>query len=64
MLAAVLDLRGKAKLHGCFKALRCLAGVGHILRVAVLVQRAQRQTVLVLAGVTVVVSPLGREIGL
>ena len=64
VLAAVLDLRGKAKLHGCFKALRCLAGVGHILRVAVLVQRAQRQTVLVLAGVTVVVSPLGREIGL
>ena len=64
VLAAVLDLRGKAKLHGCFKALRCLAGVGHKLRVAVLVQRAQRQTVLVLAGVTVVVSPLGREIGL
>ena len=64
VLAAVLDLRGKAELHGCFKALRCLAGVGHILRVAVLVQRAQRQTVLVLAGVTVVVSPLGREIGL
>ena len=64
VLAAVLDLRGKAKLHGCFKALRCLAGVGHILRVAVLVQRAQRQTVLVLTGVTVVVSPLGREIGL
>ena len=64
VLAAVLDLRGKAKLHGCFKALRCLAGVGHILRVAVLFQRAQRQTVLVLAGVTVVVSPLGREIGL
>ena len=65
VLAAVaLDPRGKAELHGCFKALRCLAGVGHILRVAVLVQRAQRQTVLVLAGVTVVVSPLGREIGL
>ena len=65
VLAAVaLDLRGKAELHGCFKTLRCLAGVGHILRVAVLFQRAQRQTVLVLAGVTVVVSPLGREIGL
>ena len=64
VLAAVLDLRGKAELHGCFKALRCLAGVGHKLRAAVLFQRAQRQTVLVLAGVTVVVSPLGREIGL
>ena len=65
VLAAVaLDLRGKAELHGCFKTLRCLAGVGHILRVAVLVQLAQRQTVLVLAGVTVVVTPLGREIGL
>ena len=65
VLAAVaLDLRGKAELHGCFKAFRCLAGVGHIVRVAVLFQRAQRQTVLVLAGVTVVVSPLGREIGL
>ena len=64
VLAAVLDLRGKAELHGCFKALRCLAGVGHKLRVAVLVQLAQRQTVLVLAGVTVAVSPLGREIGL
>ena len=65
VLAAVaLDLRGKAELHGCFKAFRCLAGVGHIVRVAVLFQLAQRQTVLVLAGVTVVVSPLGREIGL
>ena len=65
VLAAVaLDSRGKAELHGCFKALRCLAGVGHKLRVAVLVQLAQRQTVLVLAGVTVVVTPLGREIGL
>ena len=65
VLAAVaLDLRGKAELHGCFKALRCLAGVGHKLRVAVLFQRAKRQTVLVLAGATVVVSPLGREIGL
>ena len=65
VLAAVaLDSRGKAELHGCFKALRCLAGVGHKLRAAVLFQRAQRQTVLVLAGVTVVVSPLGREIGL
>ena len=64
VLAAVLDLRGKAELHGCFKALRCLAGVGHKLRVAVLVQLAQRQTVLVLAGVAVAVSPLGREIGL
>ena len=65
VLAAVaLDLRGKAELHGCFKALRCLAGVGHKLRVAVLFQRAKRQTVLVLAGVTVVVTPLGREIGL
>ena len=64
LTAVALDLRGKAELHGCFKALRCLAGVGHILRVAVLFQRAQRQTVLVLAGVTVVVSPLGREIGL
>ena len=65
VLAAVaLDLRGKAELHGCFKALRCLAGVGHIVRVAVLFQRAKRQTVLVLAGATVVVSPLGREIGL
>ena len=65
VLAAVaLDPRGKAELHGCFKTLRCLAGVGHILRVAVLVQLAQRQTVLVLAGVTVVVTPLGREIGL
>ena len=65
VLAAVaLDPRGKAELHGCFKALRCLAGVGHKLRVAVLVQLAQRQTVLVLAGVTVVVTPLGREIGL
>ena len=64
VLAAVLDLRGKAELHGCFKALRCLAGVGHKLRVAVLFQRAQRQTVLVLAGVAVAVSPLGREIGL
>ena len=41
VLAAVaLDLRGKAELHGCFKALRCLAGVGHIVRVAVLFQRA------------------------
>ena len=65
VLAAVaLDLRGKAELHGCFKALRCLADVGHKLRAAVLFQRAQRQTVLVLAGATVVVSPLGREIGL
>ena len=65
VLAAVaLDLRGKAELHGCFKALRCLAGVGHILRVAVLVQLAQRQTVLVLAVIAVVVTPLGREIGL
>ena len=65
VLAAVaLDLRGKAELHGCFKTLRCLAGVDHKLRAAVLFQRAQRQTVLVLAGVTVVVSPLGREIGL
>ena len=65
VLAAVLDSRGKAELHGCFKALRCLAGVGHILRVAVLFQRAQRQTVLVLAVIAVVVvSPLGREIGL
>ena len=64
VLAAVLDSRGKAELHGCFKALRCLAGVGHILRAAVLFQRAQRQTVLVLAFFTVVVSPLGREIGL
>ena len=64
VLAAVLDLRGKAELHGCFKALRCLAGVGHKLHVAVLVQLAQRQTVLVLAGVAVAVSPLGREIGL
>ena len=37
VLAAVaLDLRGKAELHGCFKAFRCLAGVGHIVRVAVL----------------------------
>ena len=64
VLAAVLDRRGKAELHGCFKALRCLAGVGHILRVAVLVQLAQRQTVLVLAVIAVVVTPLGREIGL
>ena len=65
VLAAVaLDLRGKAELHGCFKAFRCLAGVGHIVRVAVLFQRAQRQTILVLAFFTVVVSPLGREIGL
>ena len=65
VLAAVaLDSRGKAELHGCFKALRCLASVGHKLRVAVLFQRAKRQTVLVLAGATVVVSPLGREIGL
>ena len=64
VLAAVLDRRGKAELHGCFKAFRCLAGVGHIVRVAVLFQRAQRQTVLVLAFFTVVVSPLGREIGL
>ena len=65
VLAAVaLDLRGKAELHGCFKTLRCLAGVGHILRVAVLFQRAQRQTVLVLAVIAVVVTPLGREIGL
>ena len=63
VLAAVLDLRGKAELHGCFKALRCLAGVGHKLRAAVLFQRAQRQTVLVL-GRTLIVSPLGREIGL
>ena len=64
VLAAVaLDLRGKAELHGCFKAFRCLAGVGHILRVAVLFQRAQRQTVLVL-GRARIVSPLGREIGL
>ena len=64
VLAAVaLDLRGKAELHGCFKALRCLAGVGHKLRVAVLFQRAKRQTVLVL-GRTRIVSPLGREIGL
>ena len=64
LAAAALDLRGKAELHGCFKALRCLAGVGHILRVAVLFQRAQRQTVLVLAVRAVVVTPLGREIGL
>ena len=65
VLAAVaLDLRGKAELHGCFKTLRCLAGVGHIVRVAVLFQRAQRQTVLVLAVIAVVVTPLGREIGL
>ena len=63
VLAAVLDLRGKAKLHGCFKAFRCLAGVGHKLRAAVLFQRAQRQTVLVL-GRARIVSPLGREIGL
>ena len=64
VLAAVaLDSRGKAELHGCFKALRCLAGVGHKLRVAVLFQRAKRQTVLVL-GRTRIVSPLGREIGL
>ena len=65
VLAAVaLDPRGKAELHGCFKALRCLAGVGHKLRVAVLFQRAKRQTVLVLAVRAVVVTPLGREIGL
>ena len=65
VLAAVaLDLRGKAELHGCFKAFRCLAGVGHKLRVAVLFQRAKRQTVLVLALIAVVVTPLGREIGL
>ena len=66
VLAAVaLDLRGKAELHGCFKAFCCLAGVGHIVRVAVLFQRAQRQTVLVLAVIAVVVvTPLGREIGL
>ena len=65
VLAAVaLDPRGKAELHGCFKTLRCLAGVGHIVRVAVLFQRAQRQTVLVLAVIAVVVTPLGREIGL
>ena len=65
VLAAVaLDLRGKAELHGCFKALRCLAGVGHILRAAVLFQRAQRQTVLVLAFRAVFITPLGREIGL
>ena len=65
VLAAVaLDHWGKAELHGCFKALRCLAGVGHKLRVAVLFQRAQRQTVLVLAVIAVVVTPLGREIGL
>ena len=65
VLAAVaLDLRGKAELHGCFKALRCLASVGHKLRVAVLFQRAKRQTVLVLAVRAVVVTPLGREIGL
>ena len=64
VLAAVaLDHWGKAELHGCFKALRCLAGVGHKLRVAVLFQRAKRQTVLVL-GRTRIVSPLGREIGL
>ena len=63
VLAAVLDSRGKAELHGCFKAFRCLAGVGHIVRVAVLFQRAQRQTVLVL-GRARIVSPLGREIGL
>ena len=64
VLAAVaLDPRGKAELHGCFKALRCLAGVSHIVRVAVLFQRAQRQTVLVL-GRARIVSPLGREIGL
>ena len=64
VLAAVaLDTRGKAELHGCFKALRCLAGVGHKLRVAVLFQRAKRQTVLVL-GRARIVSPLGREIGL
>ena len=64
VLAAVaLDHWGKAELHGCFKALRCLAGVGHKLRVAVLFQRAQRQTVLVL-GRARIVSPLGREIGL
>ena len=63
VLAAVLDSRGKAELHGCFKALRCLAGVGHKLRAAVLVQHAQRQTVLVL-GRARIVSPLGREIGL
>ena len=65
VLAAVaLDSRGKAELHGCFKALRCLASVGHKLRVAVLFQRAKRQTVLVLAVRAVVVSPLGRQIGL
>ena len=64
VLAAVLDRRGKAELHGCFKAFCCLAGVGHIVRVAVLFQRAQRQTVLVLAVIAVVVSPLGRKIGL
>ena len=65
VLAAVaLDPQGKAELHGCFKTLRCLAGVGHIVRVAVLFQRAQRQTVLVLAVIAVVVTPLGREIGL
>ena len=65
VLAAVaLDSRGKAELHGCFKALRCLAGVGHKLRAAVLFQRAKRQTVLVLAVRAVVVTPLGREIGL
>ena len=64
VLAAVLDLRGKAELHGCFKALRCLAGVGHKLRVAVLFQRAKRQTVLVLAVRAVFITPLGREIGL
>ena len=64
VLAAVaLDPRGKAELHGCFKAFRCLAGVGHIVRAAVLVQRAQRQTVLVL-GRARIISPLGREIGL
>ena len=63
VLAAVLDSRGKAELHGCFKAFRCLAGVGHKLRAAVLVQHAQRQTVLVL-GRARIVSPLGREIGL
>ena len=64
VLAAVaLDLRGKAELHGCFKAFCCLAGVGHIVRVAVLFQRAQRQTVLVL-GRARIVTPLGREIGL
>ena len=65
VLAAVaLDLRGRAELHGCFKALRCLAGVGHKLRVAVLFQRAKRQTVLVLAVRAVFITPLGREIGL